>query len=208
MSTEENSLSVQSLREKAIATFAETFQARVKSIDPAIYDMDEIELEKHFKPSSNDFFLRRKFWQIAERNMSLGMTDVSIAEVYEGVLQRSNFYTNWIKNQYRFAWCMLPLTQHVDLIEEGFYLAIKKVKNELLAMPVNEKTAGHILKALEFFANRAIGPVIQRIEQKNLNLNVASSEKKIDTNISVDDKLKEIQEKLTNSKTVIDVEPE
>lgn len=190
---DEKSLEPESMRTSAISVWHTGFAERVSRIDPAIYSMGEQELEQFFKPNPVDFFLRKRFWELSELNIKSGLKDVSIMGIYDGICTRQNFYTNIIKKDHKLCWILLPIQRHIDLIEEGLYYALKKVRDELLTMPVNEKTAGHLLKALEFFANRALGPMIQRIEQKSMNMNVDGN-KMINEAISAGDLVQRYEE--------------
>jgi hypothetical protein len=175
---QEDSLeTTESLREKAIATFNETFISRVRAIDPEISEMNEIELESHMSSklvpiTPKDFFIRKRFWELAEQNVNTGMSDVCTVRIYEGIMTKSHFQRQILRNPYKLAWILLPQSKHQDLIDESFYFTLRKVRNEILTMQVTEKSAPIILKALEFFANRSMGPMLQKIEQRSMNVTV------------------------------------
>jgi hypothetical protein len=132
--------------------------------------MHEFELENHFRRSHVDYFLRKRFHEELEK---IKGTDefLSPINVYSGVCVRHHFYNRFLHNPHRIAWICIPVATPDKLLEDGFHLALTKVRNEILTLPVSEKTAPIILKALDFFALRFLGPVVQRIEQKNMNVN-------------------------------------
>ncbi len=67
---------------------------------------------------------------------------------------------------------MINPTVYADLIDEATYFGIQRLRNEVLKMPVTERSAPTILKTVEFLANRSLGPVVQRVEAKFAHLNL------------------------------------
>lgn len=205
--TDTKELDTPSAREEALSTWNEFFNKKVEAIPTEVALMSERELEKHFRPTSIDFHLRKRFWEVSTRSINSGIKETETIEIYRGICSRQHFYELVLKNPYKLLWIIMPIQAHMDIIEEGFYYALKKVRDEILTMPVNEKTAGHIMKALDFFANRAIGPVVQRIEQKNMNLNVDGNSVTRDA-LTPDDlqkKLDELRAKALAAPVVVDL---
>lgn len=166
---EQNNLEAMSSRAAAIAVWEGSFGDKISKVDSEIYAMCEAELERKFTPTPTDFFLRKRFWELTEKAQASGVNN-RVNELYDGICSRQNFYKNILRNDYKFCWILLPIKSHMDLIEESLYFALKKMRDELLTMQINEKTAGHFLKAIEYLSNRFMGPVVQKIESKNLNL--------------------------------------
>lgn len=167
-------IDVQSSRSNAIPVWVGTFGQWVSKIDPDIFLMTERELESGFVVTQNDYFLRKRFWELTEKYLQIGKKDAELSEIFEGICKKQHFYKNVLGNPYRLSWLLIPVSLDKDKIEFGFYRSIKEAMS-VLDLPTNEKTAGPKLKALEFFANRHLGPVIQRIEQKSMNVNVDAS---------------------------------
>ena len=67
-------------------------------------------------------------------------------------------------------------TAGAELIDEATYYGLLKLRNEILTMPVTERSAPTLLKAIEFLVNRAHGSVIQRIEAKHAHLDLNNSD--------------------------------
>lgn len=178
----------------------------VMEIPQEYFSMTDTELEKHFNRSDKDFIIRRNFQRQAKiAKKTTGK--ISQQEIYGEVCSRQNFFYH-LKNPHRLAWYLRPIEDFSDLIEEAFYFGLKRVREEILTMPITEKSASAYLKALEFFANRHLGPMVQRIEQKNLNLNASVERPEIE--LSPDDiktKIKELESAL-DKRPVIDVTPE
>ena len=143
----------------------------INRIDPLLLSQTDQELEEKFKLQNHDFILRKNFTDAINKVKDIPGTKIHPPELYKNACNRSNFYNFVIKNPYRLAWLIRPLEDETQ-IKSGFYLGLKKAM-EILQLPVDAKTAPVILKTLEFFTNRHLGPVIQRIEQKSMNLNVS-----------------------------------
>lgn len=165
-------LSTEETRDRAISVWGTFWSKPANEISDEIMLMTESELEKHFNQTSVDFWLRKRFWEISERSLNTGTKDVMISELCTGICSTVHIYTRVLRQPHRMAWIMLPIHKHMDMIDESFAYLLKKVRNELLPMPVTEKSAPVILKALEFFANRALGPMLQKIEQKTMSVSV------------------------------------
>ena len=132
----------------AISKFSGLFHQRMSELTNDVLLLTEAELETKFRPTPADFFMRRNFWKKTEEAEAAGIEQIESASVYIGVVTRQYFYENILKNPLRLAWILSPIREHTQLIEEGFYFALKKVRDELLTMPVNEKTAPALMKAL------------------------------------------------------------
>jgi hypothetical protein len=150
--------------------FPGKFAESVAALPQDILIMTEDVLERYFNVTPHDFLIRKNIHTKAKQARELGTT-VDIQEIFIGVCSRQNFYKNISTNQHRLAWYLIPIHAYEEMLEESFFHGLKKVR-AILDMPLTEKSAPHILKALEFFANRHLGPVIQKIEQKSMNMNV------------------------------------
>lgn len=161
------------LKKEAIDFFEGVLVERFKEVPEEILTMPDMELTKNFKVSTVDFLLRRKISEMVGKARASGV-DVKLEtiQVCNGICSRDYFYRRCLRNHFKLSWYFIPMESHDDLIADGFYHAIRRVRDEVLNMPLTDKTAPVILKALEFFANRHLGPMLQRIEQKNLNVNV------------------------------------
>lgn len=147
------------------------FGDAIRNIGDDLWLMDESELEKNFSVSEIDFILRKRITEVLdEARKSPETKRIPHTKLYNGICTLQNFYGRVIKNPHRLVWLLKPLRDD-DIIKAGYYASVKRAM-EIIAMPLDSKSASSILKALEFFANRHLGPVIQRIEQKSMNMNV------------------------------------
>jgi hypothetical protein len=167
MEEEKNEL----IRSEAVHYLGGRIREAADSIPPQILAMNEIELEEHFKPITADYLLRKNLWKLAEKAKNDNDT-ITISEWHKGICDAKMVYSIIAKNPYRLAWILMPIGQCDDLIEETFYVGIKRMRQILTEMPLTEKSAPSIIKAFEFFAVRHLGPVVQRIDQRTMSVNV------------------------------------
>jgi len=184
-----------------ITYFDGSFHNIAVNTDPNILCMIETDLQKKFTQSDTDFLIRKRIHELVKSARDTGQTKIPTIRIYDGICTRQNFHENLVKNPYRMAWYLQPISSYEDIMAESLYFTLKKVRDEILTMPVTEKSAPIILKALEYFSNRALGPVIQRIESKNLN--VEMKQPSTMDNEEISQRFSDIQRTL--AKTVVDV---
>jgi hypothetical protein len=177
----------------------------VSGIPVELFGLSDIELETHFKRTDRDFIIRKNLHKLAAEARLTGKK-IMPTKLYDGVCTRQNFYYSILTNPHRVAWYLRPVEDYADLIEDAFYFGLKRARQELLTMPINEKTASAFLKALEFFASRHLGPLLQRIESKNLNATVDLNRPSQLSKEEINAQLKELE--AAKSMAVIDVTPE
>lgn len=168
--------------------------------------MDEISLEEKFNPSPSDYGMRKNLWQKVKAAELSGIKLIETQEIFSHYYTKSNFFANVTKNPYRVAWLFLPLDSFQEQFEEILYRAIKKLRNEVNNLNVTEKNMGHFVKILEFLTNRTLGPMTQKIESKNLNVELTASEAQDPKALEL--KLYELKEKMLAPRNVTPQEPE
>lgn len=156
----------------AIAFFDNEFSKLYHEIPSDILSMNEAELQVFFKPTEVDFMLRKKLAKLVAEAKDKGHDRILLTSIYKDICSRQNFYRTILKNQYRMVWLLQPIHDFQELIEESFYFGLKRARNEILTMPITDKNINAFIKLLDLFANRALGPMVQRIEQKNLNMSL------------------------------------
>lgn len=158
-------------RNYAITLFTGTLRDALENIPEDIMCLAEPELEKHFRMSEKYYFMRRNLWKKVDECRRLGTASVEHKDIYDGVSAYQNFYQQVMPNPYKLAWLFTPLASFQDNFEEILFIAIRKLRNEVINWQMTEKNASAFIRMVEFLSNRALGPVIQKIEQKNLNAN-------------------------------------
>lgn len=173
-------------------------------IPPEMLLLTEAELGKMFRVTPMDYALKRQIWlkfYDAEKTGAM----IKMVDIYGGICSNPYFYNELTKNPARVAWLLSPPVDTAALIEEAFRFSFNRVRDDILTMPVTEKTAPILLKAFQLFADRHLGPVVQRIESKNLNVEVDGGSTQ---NISeldpheIEAKMREIKQKLIPMKNV------
>jgi hypothetical protein len=134
--------------------------------------MSEIDLFKTGNIGEKDYFLRKNLWKSVENAQKRGVFSITEASIYSDVMSAQGYYNRFLANPHRVCWMMTPPIDAKEIMEEALFFGLSRLRNELLTMPINERTAPSMLKAIEFLANRTWGPVIQKIEAKHAHLNM------------------------------------
>ena len=199
MGEEAGELEVQGLRDQLLSCFKEDsrFFEEVQNIPPDLMLKDETELGKLFKPTPMHYAMKKQLWENFYECEKVGVYKLKATDIYAGICSNPYFYQELIKNPARVAWLVTPPIDTSSLIEEAFRYAFQRVRDDILSMPVTEKTAPILLKAFQYFADRHLGPMIHRIESKNLNVEVQGGKMETPTDPrEIEQKLKEIRAKL------------
>lgn len=189
----------QSLRDRLLSCFKEdsTLARAVEDIPQEMHLLSEAELADKFRVTPMDYALKKQLWNKFYETERSGDMRLKMVDIYGGVCSNQYFYNELTKNPARVAWLITPPIDTTAMIEEAFRYSFQKVRDGILNMPITEKSAPVILKAFQIFADRHLGPVIQRIESKNLNVEVDGNkpQEPIDP-VEIDLKLRELKAKL------------
>lgn len=194
-------------REEIISFFTDHLRDKFSNIPPDLLEKNEFELEEIFNPTVIDWGLRRNLWKMYEK-ASLGLVqEITPHDIYDGVCTKQNFFW-FLNNPKRLAWASIMPNSFEMAEDRGYYLGINKVLNYMQKTEVNDKNILAFLKLIEQFGNRARGPVMQRIESRNLSVNINQTSGEISNPDEVNKKLEELKSKLLEpAKTeVVDVE--
>jgi hypothetical protein len=170
MTGENNSLHV-AINPIAFLTGSKT-QLAYENAPEELRKMSEIDLFKTGNIGEKDYFLRKNLWKNVEIAQKAGVFRITEASIYGDVMSAQNYYVSFLTNPHRVCWLMTPPTDSREIMEEALFYGLSRLRNELLTMTINEKTAPTMLKAIEFLANRTWGPVVQKIEAKHAHLNM------------------------------------
>lgn len=186
------------------------FLRRVQEIPEEYLLKTESELAQMFNVTRIDRALKQKLWSWYADNKRAGFNQkLSAVVVYSGVCTRQNFEHIFNKHPEKLAWLFCPPVDAETLIKEAALYALERLRDDILTMPANEKTAPIILKTAQYFIDRAYGPVEQVIRQNTTQVNVDGNKMIREVADSgIVDKFKELQSSAL-AKKVIDVsEPE
>jgi hypothetical protein len=194
----------------------ERVSERIKEIPPELFQLEPKELEK-LTPKKEftltDSRLRTAFWIEYGRSQEV-MKNMRMDNVYGGICTAPYFYQTVLLDKVRLAYILQPPTNYNIAMEEALHLGVDRLR-EILDLPIidengkpNPKVADVILKTVQMLDMRVKGAIIQRIEQKNLNVSVDAKKmnNQIDEAQSVDEidrKLRELEEKANKVKGYI-----
>ena len=187
-------------RNEAISYFSGEFRKALEAVPPELLLMTAEEIEAQRDPSSVDYFLRRNLWETVEKAKKAGISEITAASIYGGVCAASTFTQSVITNPLRLAWLLVNPLSELDRTEEALAFGLMRIRNDILTMPMNEKTAPTILKAVELLWNRVRGPVVQRIEAKHAHINMNKPIAQSPNNIT--EKIDDLKDKLLTLKDV------
>jgi hypothetical protein len=164
---------------------------------------DEKELARIFKPTPMDYAMKKQLWAKFYEVEQSGEMRLKMIDIYGGICSNGYFYNELTKNHARLTWLFSPPIDTDALLEEAFRFSFERVRNDILTMPVTEKTAPILLKAFQYFADRHLGPMVQRIESKNLNVEMQAGKVETPTDPrEIEERLREIKAKLLPVKDV------
>lgn len=188
----------------SIEIWSDVMNQAIRSVPEYLRYLSDYELLDVVKPKPVDWLLRRRFHTKIAEYKTTGRAP-NTEEIFNGIITRQGFYESVIKNPERVAWMICPMTSAQEVVDNCYEMILNKMTQELMALPITEKTMGSFIKALEFFANRSAGPVVQRIESKTMTIHTGQGSTQ-QGQIDVSDKLKELQD-VVNKKQFKDVTP-
>lgn len=186
----------------------------IRYIPETVFAMGEKELKEHAKPTEIEERLRISFWNEYDRAQHT-MKAMNLSNVYGGVCSQTHFLKNIVSNSFKLAYILTPPTDYQLRIEEMLNFSLDQVR-DILAQPhvfpdgaPNPKMADVKVKIFESLLERVKGAVAQRVESKNLNVNVEAgrSVQKADVITSpdeIDKKIRELEADLNGD--IIDVQ--
>lgn len=156
---------------------------------PEYFTLDEKTLYKRLKeegyqPTPTDNRLRLSFWLEYDRAQASGKGMV-ISNILAGICTRDYFYGPYLSKSYKVAWILCPPTDYVTKISEALDFGLDQLR-EVLDLPIldekgriNVKLGELKAKIVAMLDARKHGAVVQRVEQKNMNLNIATSDNQV-----------------------------
>lgn len=156
--------------------------------EPALFGLDERDLFKTLRganrsPSPTDNRIRLAFWLEHDNALSQGR-DFNTSYVYAGVCSRQFFYLMYLTNPARVAWMTTPPVSYEIKLAEGLDYGLDRLR-EVLEMDnapggkPNIKLIEIQAKIVAMFDMRMKGGITQRTENKNLQLSISTTDKKV-----------------------------
>lgn len=176
---------------------------------PDLFGLDERALlkklrEERCKPTPTDNRLRLAFWQQYELVMAGQQSAISLDKLAAGICAKEYLVQEYFKYPQKVAWMITPPVAYTILVEEGLQFGLEQLRDILETDHHKRDEDGNVtgydtklmemkLKITAMLDQRSRGSVVQRIEQKTLNVSV--TDKQI-TKLSELNSMEEIEKKL------------
>ncbi len=159
-------------------------------IYPHLFVLDEVELKKELKAerqpiSVTDNQIRFSFWMEYRRAINLPTPALNFTTIITDICSLDYFYTKYITMPYRMAWMLCKPASYDGKLGEAVSYGIDYMR-EILDMPAikpdgtfDHKLAEMKIKVTVWLDQRLHGSIVQRSEQKNLNVQLTSKDKDI-----------------------------
>lgn len=189
---------------------------------PDLFTLDEKTLyrtfrtnDKYVTPTPTDNRIRLAFWTEFDRAQYQNAKEMRMAYVYSGACTKQLFYDQFLNIPQKVAWMLCPPASYETIVEEALAFGIDKLR-DILEMDefeydvrgrkkLNTKLLELKAKIVAMLDQRVRGSVVQRVEQKTLNLSVTekSAERKADENHMeyLERRLKELERKAKSGAT-------
>jgi hypothetical protein len=200
-----------------------------KARRPDLFLLDERTLRAKLsseskRPTPTTGMLRLKFWYEYDRAQG-AKSNMVAANIFGGIC----FQDHWlraIENVHTLAWILCPPASYVSALEEGLVEGMARAREILEQNPIEDgmgKTLGRKViniklavlqfQMLQYFDQRKYGSIVQKSEQKSLNVNVSSKTETSEKIASMvenmsEDELREKLERLQKEKPIIEVKAE
>jgi len=191
---------------------------------PQYFGLDERTLWKLLRshraePTQVDNQLRVKFW-LEYECANEERRKMNLLRVYSGICSHAYFYTRLVHSPGKLAWIITHPMNYEAKLEESLSYAVERMR-DYLEIDIEEYPHAQRIKLMELQAKiyamldmRKRGAYTQKIEQKNMSLNVSTTAKELsqvmanDTMEQLDLKIKELEkreQRALNLSTVAEV---
>jgi hypothetical protein len=179
-------------------------QTQIKVIPEEFLDMEEEELKVAGRCDIVENRLKHSFWH-EYTNAQLKGRSMNLVNVYSGVCSSHYFKNSIIHNSYKLAYILIPPASYRIALDELLSISLEQIR-DIMTTPhrdakgkVDAKLAAVKVKIADSIIMRVKGAVVQKVEQKNLNVNVDVED--------YDEKLRELEAQINKTQgNVIDVE--
>lgn len=158
---------------------------------PEFFGLTERELYKKLRslgktPDPTDNRLRLQFWQQYDASQASGkMLKINMIAVVQGICQPNFFYERYLRQPEKVAWLVTMPVDYDTYLKEALQFGMEQLR-EVLELDHTLPNGKIDVKLLELKAKitfaldaRKNGGVIQRVEQKQMNLNISTSDKAV-----------------------------
>lgn len=178
------------------------FKRAATELPQEFAEMSQKDLETIRKPTEIDHYLRNRLWDLIGKAQNGLIHQIQQVDIYAGICTETNWTQRVCKSPQRVAWLLMPPQDDMDRMKAGLAIGLTNLI-DFIANPINKETAGAFIKAISILLDRVHGPVVQRLDTRNLNVNV---DKKEHSAASVES-LKQLKEKIESAVDVTPVDP-
>lgn len=180
-------------------------------VKPDFFGLDERTLWKQLRasqaePSQTDNQLRFKFWFEYEAALQ-EHRKMEPVRVYAGICSKQYFYERVLSCAPKVAWIVTPPLNYDVKLDEALAYGMERMR-DILEIDPTTYPAGARIKLMELQAKvtamldmRKKGAYTQRVENKNMNLNVSTTDKQVaavlagSTMEQLDTRIKELEKR-------------
>lgn len=186
---------------------------RVKDLHPDLLDLDFYEIKNKAKPTLTLSRLRQSFWNEYE-NAVAANRKMRLSQIIAGVCTETFLRNKVLPENEKMAFILSPPSDYLVVVKEALNAGLDTLRQIVSANVIkadgslDTKAADTIIKAVALLDMRVKGAIVQRVDQRTLNMNINQELPKGKTALptSVEDldrELDEVKKKLLTSVTKV-----
>ena len=155
----------------------EALRNAVKRVPERLWELSEENLREHARPTQTDYALRTALWN-EFRVASRSGAKIKPARLYAGICSYTHWWANILRSPEKLAWILQPIQDYEKSLEPLLPRLTERY-HELLNLNIYDKKGTPIpalvrclLEAMKMIEYRVKGTAVQKVETKNLNLNI------------------------------------
>lgn len=157
-----------------------TLQNAIKRLlleSPDLLELDQTEIAQKVNPTFTLSRIRLSFWHEFE-NANTGNRKMAMAKIIAGVCTETVFRKKVLNDNKKLAYILCPPKDYLITVKEALDAGLDNLRAIVSAKVVDDdgnlihKSAETVLKAVALLDMRVKGAVVQRIDQRSLNVNV------------------------------------
>lgn len=183
---------------------------QASKVRPELFNMDEQSLATRLRkekrnPTPTDNRLRIAFWQAYDRAQAEGKMRLEIGSIFVGVCTKAYFYNEYLSRPEKVAWLVCPPASYTVMMEEALTFGLGQLRDILNTPHTLEDDKGELkidlklatlkAKIVAMLDVRINGAPTQKIEQRNMNLNIETTDKRVQ-DIMTSNSMEEIEARL------------
>jgi len=157
-------------------------QEKIAQLPATLFDLSEEELSARLfgeeEPSEAHQLLRQAFWDEYDRCLRYKVPMMDVYRIIHGVCSLGYFTNRFLREPENLAWLIVAPTDYLKSMKELLLMGTAQFR-EILKMPnanpdgsPNTKLMDVKFKIIQHVDMRVKGAIIQRIDQRNINVNL------------------------------------